>query len=241
MSFCQFEKLVKTLNDAIETVEKGNLTLLFINAETGKPVGEASVEIKEIGEFTTNLAGWIAIDPQDDATYTLKFTKKGFIEADYAFEVVAKAIPDNKIIVSPEIKSDALRFVLVWGKEPQDLDAHFIKKNNFHLSSKNGLVSSDKIARIDRSDNTSYGPETITVTNIDNQSSYTYYVKNYSGKDSPKSMALSKAGAMVQIYKNNQLLKTYTVPLEQRGTIWTVFAIENGEIIDKNEVGNNTD
>ena len=51
-------------------------------------------------------------------------------------------------------------------------------------------------------------------------------------------MALSKSGAMVQVYKNNQLLKTYTVPVEQRGTIWTVFTIENGEFIDKNEVGN---
>ena len=237
-SFCQFDKLVNTLNDAIETVTKGSLTLFFINAETGKPVDEANVDIKEIGKFTTNLAGRIVIDPQDDGTYVLKFNKDGFIEADYTFEVVTKTIADNKITVSPEIKSEAIRFVLVWGKDPPDLDAHFVKNNDFHVSSKNSLVSLDKTTRLNRSDNTSYGPETITVANIDNQASYTYYVRNYSGKDSPKSMALSKSGAIVQVYKNNQLLQTYTVPLEQRGTIWTVFTIENGEIIDKNEVGN---
>ena len=237
-SFSQFDKLVNTLNDAVKTVANGQLTLVFINAETGKSVDDASVEINEIGTFTTNLSGRIVFDSPNDATYKLKFNKEGFIPANYSFEVVSGEIPDNKITVSRNIKPDAIRIVLVWGKEPRDLDAHFLKQDDYQISAKNFRISKDETAKLDRSANTSYGPETITATNIDNQSAYTYSVENFSGKDSPKSLALSKSGAMVQVYKNNQLLKMYIVPTGQRGTVWTVFTIENGVIIDKNEVGN---
>lgn len=237
-AFSQFEKLVNTFNDAIGTVTEKKMTLLFIDAQNAKPVSEAAIDINEIGEFTTNLAGRIVIDPQYDDTYTLKFDKVGYIQSSYTFEVVGGSIPNNKIAVSSEMMPEAIRIVLVWGKEPADLDAHFVKENGFHISSKVAPDPREKSAKLDRSDNTSYGPETITIANPDSLSIYTYYVKNYSGKDALKSLALSKSGAMVQVYKNNLLEKTYTVPPEQKGTVWTVFTIKNGKILDLNEIGN---
>jgi hypothetical protein len=232
IGFSQFEKLVTTVNDAIGTVTEGTLTLLFINAENGKPVSDATADIKGIGKFTTNLAGRIVFESGDDETYLVRFEKVGYVLASYPFEIVSGAIPDNKITVSPEIKPEAMRIVLVWGREPPDLDLHFAKKDGFHTAAKIVHNPKDTAAKLNRTDNTSYGPETITIANIDNQSAYTCWVDNYSGREAMKSTALARSGATVQIYKNNQLVKTITVPPEQRGPRWNVFSVEKGEVMD---------
>ncbi|MEI6435024.1 MAG: hypothetical protein WCP32_09285 [Bacteroidota bacterium] len=238
LAFSQYEKMLETMEDEMETLESGKLVLRFINAENGSPVDSATVDIEGIGIFKSNMQGKVLIDSMPDKTYALRFSRNGFIPATYPFEIVAGTIFYNRFTVSPVIEFGALRVVLDWDKNPDDLDAHFIKEGEYHISYQKMHLSDDGAAKLDRDDQKGFGPETITVKKIDNKASYTYYVKNFSNATSPGSKALSKSKATVKIYGNNKLLKSYTIKPDQKGTTWMVFTIADGQIADKNEVGN---
>jgi len=132
----------------------------------------------------------------------------------------------------------AMRIVLEWGRHPRDLDLHLIREGDYHISYHDMHVSSDGGARLDRDDTKGFGPETITIKDIDEQASYTCYVKNYTDKNSPRSESLSKSDARLTVYGNNQIMRRYRIDPRQNGTTWMVFAIEGGKLIDRNEVGN---
>ena len=38
------------------------------------------------------------------------------------------------------------------------------------------------------------------------------------------------SGAQVKVYKGNDLIETYNVPINMQGTRWNIFEIRNGEI-----------
>lgn len=237
-AFAQYDKMLEIMDDEMETVDNGKLVLRFINAENGNPVEAATVNIEGIGEFTSDMQGKVLIDPPDDKIYAFHFKKVGFIPATYTFEVLAGTIFKNRFTVSPVINFGALRVVLDWDKTPADLDLHLIKEGDYHISYQNMHIAGDGSAKLDRDDQKGYGPETITVKNIDNDAAYTCYVKNYSGRNARNSKALSKSKARVQVYSNNQLLKTYNIPVDKKGTTWMVFTIVNGNLVDKSLVGN---
>jgi len=237
-AFAQYDKMLETMDDEMETLENGKLVLRFINAENGNPVDSAKVNIEGVGEFWSNLQGKVLIDPLPDRTYAFHFTRNGFIPADYNFEIVAGTIFYNRFSVSPVIEFGALRVVLDWGKNPADLDAHLVKEGDYHISYQNMHISKDGTAKLDRDDRKGFGPETITVKSIDNKAAYTFFIKNFSDARSPNSKALSKSKANVKIYGNNKLLKSYSIKPEQKGTTWMVFTITDGKIADRNEVGN---
>ena len=226
------------MDDEMEALENGKLVLRFINAENGSPVESATIKIEGIGDFTSDMQGKVLIDPQPDKTYALHFSKEGFIPATYPFEIVAGTVFYNRFSVCPVIEFGALRVVLDWGKNPADLDAHLVKEGDYHISFQNMHISKDGTAKLDRDDRTGFGPETITVKAIDNKATYTFYIKNLSDARSPNSKSLSKSKATVKVYGNNQLLKSFSIQPDQKGTTWMVFTITDGRIVDKNEVGN---
>lgn len=238
IGYSQYEKMLETMENEMETLESGKLVLMLVNAETGGPVDSAKVVIDGVGTYFSDGRGRVLIDPPEDKTYPLSFSRKGFISAVYNLEVAAGTVFNNHFTVSPVIEFGALRVVLEWGKNPSDLDLHLVKEGDYHISYQKMHLSSDGTARLDRDDRQSYGPETITVNSIDNKAGYTCYIKNFSNANSPKSKALSKSGAKVTLYSDNKLIKTYTIQTDRRGTTWMVFTIINGKVVDKNEVGN---
>ena len=68
------------------------------------------------------------------------------------FEVIAGTIFWNRFTVSPNIEMGSIRIVLDWDKKPKDLDAHFVKEGDYHISYHNMKVSDDGSARLDRDD-----------------------------------------------------------------------------------------
>ena len=75
---------------------------------------------------------------------------------------------------------------------------------------------------LDRDDTNGFGPETITVTNLDYNGKYEYRIKDFSNRNN-KSDKLSKSGAEVKVYSKGKMMHHYKVPANQRGTIWTVL------------------
>lgn len=136
--------------------------------------------------------------------------------------------------LSPTMKGlDSMRVVLSWGPKPADLDSHLAYPgNHIYFDDKTGMNGN-----LDVDDISSFGPETITLTKRENGQSYVYAVHDYSDRDNPDTYALSASQAKVFVYVGESLVRTYYIPTDKRGNLWTVFRVnENGEIQDINAI-----
>lgn len=236
--FPQYEKMLDALEDAETEMQDGKLVIRLINAENGEAVPEAAVAIEKLGDYTSDLQGRVLIDIPDDGTYAFSFSKPGFIPANYTFEVIAGTIFYNRFSVSPVIDFGSLRIVLEWSRKPADLDLHLIKQGSYHISYQDMHKANDGAARLDRDDRDGFGPETITVSNVDETATYTCYVKNYSDRNSPRNNNLSQSKATLRVYGDNALLHTFRLTEKKNGTAWMVFEIVGGKVKAIDEVGN---
>ncbi|MEB5623791.1 hypothetical protein MWR41_06385 [Klebsiella pneumoniae] len=132
--------------------------------------------------------------------------------------------------LSPTMKGlDSMRVVLGWGSSPTDLDSHMVYPGN-HIFFNHKLGDN---GNLDVDDTDSFGPETITLTRRENGKPYIYAVHDFSDKHEPETNNLSRSDAKVFVYIGDSLVRTYYVPKDQSGNLWTVFKInENGAIED---------
>ena len=146
------------------------------------------------------------------------------------------------------VSTNDFQVELRWGEEPHDLDSHLAIVDNasgrvvkeVYFSNKNVEIESGNInliANLDIDDLSSYGPETITlnllpVSAYSNYSFY-YFIKNYSGenrgllKDSGANVTLIRKGGDTTVYEVSDVYGDSNV-------IWNVFAIKNGQIVERN-------
>ena len=101
-----------------------------------------------------------------------------------------------------------ITITLTWGANPSDLDSHLwlpAGTNQFHIYYANkGSLTSPPWAMLDRDDTTSYGPENISIKQTQ-AGTYRYAVYHYSGSETIKT-----SGAVVKVYHNGVLIKTYS-------------------------------
>jgi hypothetical protein len=219
------------MDDAMVEADEGLLTLRFSDAETGDPVAKASVTINEVGDFTSDGLGLVRFPiPEKDGTYVVHVERDGYITVDFPIEIVAQTLFYNRFSLSKKMPIGQLRVVLEWDKKPADLDAHFIKESDYHISYRNMTTSADGIARLDRDDRDGYGPETITAKNIDERSTYRFYVYDYTNKDKSSADKLSLSKANIKVYGDNKLIESFQIPTDTEGIYWQVFTITDGQI-----------
>ena len=163
----------------------------------------------------------------------LHFELPGYISYDQEVNVSSDGGDVPQAILSKELTGDQYRVVLKWGNTPADLDSHLINEN-FHVyySQKTTSVSD---AMLDLDDTDGVGPETVTFTAESNQT-YSYYVKDYTNRDSTSSSALGASGATVMIYHGNSVTEKH-VP-KGVGIYWHVFDLVNGRIQYVDTIGN---
>jgi tetratricopeptide (TPR) repeat protein len=184
---------------------------------------------------TTNAQGQATLDATFvDSSDTLLIVKK----AGYSNLVVKCPCAGMTYAISSVMTNlDGMRIVLNWGATPSDLDSHIAYPNNhIYFSNMNGAD-----ALLDVDDTTSYGPETITVQRKHDGERYVYAVHDYSNRTNMNSTKLSASGAKVFVYVGQTLIKTYYVPTNKVGNLWTIFAVtEAGEFQDFNTIKNVT-
>lgn len=212
------------------------IPMRFGNALDGKAIAAAQVEIPGIGSFVTDNRGLISFPEQADGTYTLFFTKAGFIPTAIPFKVQLSTVINNWYSISPELQGD-FRFVLDWGERPADLDLHFEKQGGYHISYRNMRSPADGSAKLDRDDTSGYGPETITVARAEGNSAYHLYVIDYTNRSNSASPALSRSGATIRVYSQNRLVETFTVPASGNGSRWNVCDLSQNRIVPVNRIG----
>jgi hypothetical protein len=226
--------------DVFNEMENEELTLYFFDAVTGKPINGASVDINTVGTYISDDQGRVYFPiPKKDGIYKVQFSFSGYIDTEYPIEIMAGTLFFNRISISPNLNVKKFRIVLDWGKQPLDLDAHFIKQNEYHLSFRNMRSLSDGTGMLDIDAQNGFGPETITVESLSNNSSYEYSVQDYSNQNNKSSKELSKSKATIKVYGENKLIKIFQITREKIGTNWRVFKIEQGQVREINQVGNN--
>lgn len=229
-----FFALAVTINAQETILVQGNktFTIQFINALTGDPVSGAEIMIENTGTFSTDSAGRVIFPQQPDGSIKAIFRKDGFISAIYAIDITSETILRNRFMVSPTMNAEQFRFVLSWDKQPEDLDAHFFETNSYHISYRNTRVLNDGTGQLDRDDMDGYGPESITVSQLDPESEYSFYVYKYFTKKNPSTYPLGNSKATVWVFGSNRLLNIFHIPPNIKEDKWQVFKIKQGQIIE---------
>ncbi len=136
--------------------------------------------------------------------------------------------------ISPIMKNlDGLRVVLNWGATPPDLDSHMVFPNsNIYFMQQKGVD-----ANLDVDNTQGFGPETVTIEKKHQGETYVYAVHDYTNRYNSSSSGLSSSGAKVLVYIGQSLVRSYYVPKNIIGNLWTVFRITpEGEFQDINTV-----
>jgi hypothetical protein len=243
-------KAMDKANDAQDKME-GRIPMRFFDAVSREPISAATVEIPNVGNFTTNNQGKIAFPRIPDGPYTLTFRKSGYITTPVEFRVALGAVDFSWYNISREIPPPPrpstsvtspdmnYRIILEWGERPADLDIHFVKRggsSNYHISYLEMRRAEDGNAVLDRDDMSGYGPETVTIGRIETTATYTCYVHDYTNGNNTESTMMAQNGATVRVYSNNILVNTFRIPAGARGTRWDVFKIERGVLTGINTV-----
>lgn len=160
--------------------------------------------------------------------YTAEVVCEDFITA-YVDIVAAVDCTNQNLNITPTIAANQMRIVLTWDSTPRDLDSHLVGpttsgNGKFHtyFSSKTYSNNGIKYADLDRDDTDSYGPEQTTIY-VKSSGTYSYYVHDYSNKNSSSSYAMARSGAKVVVYMGDSIIATYYVPSNIAGTLWHVF------------------
>ena len=231
--------------------EQGTAQGTIINGVTGAGVPQANIAVRKGWNNTTR--GEILARTTSDSygnysltlplgNYTLEITKDGFVNGT-ANIYVQKGITTNlNGTLSPNGEGTDFRIILSWGENPRDLDSHVVGNKSdggqFHVyyGDKSSYDNSVEICNLDVDDTTSYGPETITLKATES-TPYYYYIHHFAGSGS-----ISTSEAMIQVYRGTELIRKFNVPTDQGTEIyWNVFAIINGQLIERNTITSQPD
>ena len=165
--------------------------------------------------------------------YTVQIAKDGYDQSYFSLTVRQ----NNDMVqyhLSPKLASGEMRIVLTWDSSPRDLDSHLFTPYCTaadHISFYH--TADEKGNSLDVDVTSGYGPETVTVTNLETNGLYKYYVADYTNCSDGNyaSYEMSYSNACVHVYSQNGLVAEFHVPAGRPGVIWEVFEIRNGTII----------
>ena len=193
------------------------------NVQTGANIGSGT-----FADATYTLT----LEP---GTYTLEISKADYVTTYQTITVTDSGATGTHITLNPTgstgVGDGILRVVLEWGEEPWDLDSHMFGPTSntsadvFHtyFADQEYWDNGTCVVDLDRDDIDSYGPETTTVHDIRTGRGYSFYIHDFTNRDSTSSNAMSMSGATVKVYSGNALIRTFAIPTNCEGTVWHVF------------------
>jgi hypothetical protein len=206
----------------------GIISGTITDAETGYEIEDVIVKLSGDDNSTdlTNSQGEYSFEGLSEGNYTIQAEKSGYITEEKYIEFDGSTAVAN-FVLSQTIADDEYRVVLTWGEEPEDLDVHLFTENGDHIYyADQGSLTSYPYINLDIDDISSFGPETITIAQLQASS---IYVHNYTGYPDIK-----ESDAEIRVYNGNQLIETYDIPTSGSGEWWYVFDIDNsGYITDQ--------
>jgi hypothetical protein len=231
----------------------GNVSGFVFNAISGAGVPGLTVKLREglntpsgpvVVSTTTGPDGEYGVFSLPAGNYTAEAGGTGYTNSYFAILCIGGTTTgDQNGVISPALDPNQTRIVLTWGLSPSDLDSHFTGPladgTRFHMfypyADENSGSPWPAIVHLDLDDVTSFGPETTTLLQqIDGV--YRFSVHDYTNRNSTISAALSNSQAQVRIYRGSNLVASFNVPLDQPGTLWTVFEMQGSTITPINSM-----
>jgi len=223
-------------NSDPEPINDGVIQGLITNAETGMPEDGVTLRFHRnsqsgqvVKEAQTFQGTYYVELPRGQ--YSMEINKAGHITSFVECEAV---YPNDSVMqynsTTTVLDLGEVRIVLSWGANPSDLDAHLTGPG---LYDRDHVYWDDQLGMdmsLDVDDTSSYGPETITITDQQMFETYRFFVHDYTNRSSSYSTGLKNSGAKVQIYKGNTLLRTLSVP-NTDGTLWKVCEVVGNNVI----------
>ena len=217
----------------------------MIDAVSGEGVPGAKVEFtarqdaSHSDSVSTGSDGAFSLELDADQ-YDVSITADGYVEEEFEFEVEEnKNYSGEQFVISPALAEGTARIVLEWGAEPRDLDSYLTGETDsgtdvsVSFSDKTCSSGSETIAELDVDDTTGYGPETITLYDLNG-------VYRYTVKDFRRTRTLQQYGATVKVYLPGQAQPEVITVAPNAGivNIWEVFELDHGELRILNRAGN---
>lgn len=237
---------IDVMDKPIDPATLGTIGGKIRDALSLNPVANALVVLRSgrnvrLGTITrvavTDANGDFTMSNIPDGVYTAEVTADNYIKGYYTLQSVAgQNLVHQNYAISPVLQPGQTRIVLTWNDQVYDLDSHLSgpdgNGSKFHIyyGDKNGPGAS-----LDHDITSTYGPETITITQ-QHPGEYLYFVYNFD----PQALdELSRSGAKVDVYRNNQLIASYTVPYGS-GYYWSVFTLDDNTITPINTISTNS-
>lgn len=220
--------------DGIEGEVKGYVQ----DATTGRGI-KSVMKVRQRGkktgtpvmELTSNADGSYTYGGKQ-GSYTIEVGAKGYITEYFDVEILRGQVKTGKnVVLSPEVKEGEIRIVLTWGSKPADLDSYAIGKTsggqNFNINFTNPKINN--VGNLDVDDISSFGPETITITDVGAE--FTYSVVDFRAEGT-----MANSSAKVKVYlPGNASAVEFNIPSGE-GLLWNVFKYENGEVKKINQL-----
>jgi hypothetical protein len=226
---------LRTVRAAVDLVPSfGRLEVSVVRAtEIGQPV---AATLKEGGAVLTAKPRSVIVLDLPLGQHRLAAEAAGFCPGEREVQIVARQVTRLTLPLSPDLTgNEVARFILDWGENPRDLDAHFRKvgtsgfPNPAHVffRYKEGYDESNQpFASLDVDQRHSEGFETVTVYD-QARGEYEYYVHRYAG-----SGLLGNSGATVEAFTHGCQKRRYTVPAPCDQDVWAVthISIQPGRV-----------
>lgn len=220
--------LDETCSDALSvTITPGGTASGSVsNAATGAIISGATIKVLQdeetIATATSGSDGSYTTAELPTGTYTLQAQASGFLKAtDEGVDVTAGSSTTHNFSLSPLLVAGQIRLVLTWGTTISDLDSHLWlpTEKQYHVYyNRRGDDEICPFAELDVDDTSFEGPETITISDLQ-EGSYTYAIYRFSSGD------FTTSSAQVQVFDSTGLLETFTVPTTGSGAWWNVLTI----------------
>lgn len=220
-----------------------NLTGTVVDATSNEALSGAKVCLLIDGREAvcnlTNGEGTFFLNGLPDGPQTIRASATGYITYDQQVELVEDETVSLVFASSPGLNEGDWRIVLSWEEYPEDLDSHlwvpiFGGYDEIYYSSQGNCMGSPW-ACLDVDDTTSYGPETITITELANEK-YAFAVHWFGGSGS-----WARSGAVARIYNADGLVREFSAPANSTSAVkswWYVFDFDNGNIVPHNIIQN---
>lgn len=202
---------------------ENKLILSFKDAVNCDAINSVNVQLGKM-KYKTDSDGYVTLPmgPLMGGNYDIPMSvsKLGYASIKTTLKVAAGTVLNKRLLLSPSLAGNSMRFILQWNEEPTDLDLH-LEGNGFHVSYRNLKAGGE--ATLDQDEQNGFGPETITLNNVKQNQYYKLSVVNYSAD---KSMDET---AKVLVYVGDRL--DSIIPLnETNSRSVDVLEISKGEI-----------
>ena len=231
------------------------------DARTGRAVPDMTLYIIEglnlngnlVATLTTNASGQYNTGALKPGLYIVKLVDERTLDnEDYRYGTITFTIKvlsdvtisnqDATISNSVGLEVDGMRIVLTWGSTPNDLDSHlYVDRNSmsdYHVYY--GEKAPTSSSNLDVDDTSSYGPETVTISSMDD-GIYYYYIHDYTNRFNSSSTYMANSGATIRVYFGTDSSPAYTFYVPSgAGIYWHVFTYNSmtGEFIVVNTISN---